>query len=383
MIVNIVSFSSTGGAGNVAKTLVHGFRTNGIEARPIFPFKGNLRGSPFANPSLTAQAATDEYLIKSRRWESLISLRRDQNTVLSSKLPEADLTVFRWMNGMLGRRFIALNPSIKNLVWGLDDMNPFTGACHYSGVCRGFELGCDDCPAVRPAFRGLVRRNLQRKVDFVHDYEPTYVAPTDWILREFTRSYLGNQEVIKISNPLQAEFFRRVDEGKKLGGRLRILLVAADLDDPTKGVWDVIDTLQSLSESGKVSITFVGRSSIGLTRRFPNEVFTGSLDSEGVRLQMRSHDVLLVPSLFENAGTVVAEAASQGTPSIARNVGGMPEMTGFGEIGYLFQDSLELKEIVKSLTLAEISNRGSIAKEWAQKFRPSLIASQYVEAFLS
>jgi glycosyltransferase involved in cell wall biosynthesis len=98
--------------------------------------------------------------------------------------------------------------------------------------------------------------------------------------------------------------------------------------------------------------------------------------------QMREHDVLLVPSLFENAGTVVAEAASQGLPTIAREVGGMPEMTNYGESGYLFNTNEKLDEILDSMSTKELSSKGLLAKEWAQQLKPELIATQYAEAFL-
>jgi glycosyltransferase involved in cell wall biosynthesis len=328
-------------------------------------------------------AAKDAYLHKVPRWNSLISLSRDRHSLLDEKLPSSELTIFRWMSGLLGERFLEANPEFGNLVWGLDDMNPFTGVCHYSGSCRGFESDCSECPAVRKPFEGKVEINLEQKIHFADRHKPTYVAPTDWINGEFQKSRLGQlRDSRKILNPLQSRFFEGQEAVTQSSNHLRALIVAANLDDPTKGVWDVTDSLNRFLDKPNFELTMIGRYSKKLSSSLPRAKFTGPLDSGSVMQRMREHDVLLVPSLFENAGTVVAEAASQGLPTIAREVGGMPEMTNHGESGYLFQTNEELDEILDSLSNKELSSKGISAKEWAQQLKPELIATQYAEAFL-
>ena len=383
MSINVVSFSSSGGAGNVARTLVDGFSKIGLDSKLITAISSNLRAKPLENPSTTLSAARDAYLHKAPNWNSLISLSRDRRSVLDEKLPASELTIFRWMNGLLGQSFLRDNPDLGNLVWGLDDMNPFAGVCHYSGNCRGFESDCSKCPAVRKPFRDKVEINLERKINFAESYEPTYVAPTDWIHGEFQKSRLGQgRESRKILNPLQSGFFEYQEELTQSSNHLKVLILAANLDDPTKGVWDVIDSLSSFLAKPKTELTMIGRYSNKLASSIARAKFTGPLDSASVIQRMRQHDVLLVPSLFENAGTVVAEAASQGLPTVAREVGGMPEMTNYGETGYLFKTKAELDEILDSLSNNELSSMGLLAKEWAQKLKPELIATQYAEAFL-
>ena len=383
MSINIVSFSRTGGAGNVARTLIEGFSKIDLEANLITATNGNLRSDPMQRPFLTLRAAADNYVLKKPHWMTLVSNYRDKYSALEEPLENADMTIFRWMNGLLGEKFLSTNNQISNLVWGLDDMNPFTGVCHYSAGCRGFESGCHSCPAVRSAFQSKPAKNLQKKISFADRFNPRYVAPTDWIHHEFRSSVLGkNRESKKILNPLPSKFFRNSKEGTETGNNLQILIVAAKLDDPTKGLWDVIETLSSLTQESSVSITLIGTASKKLKAALPNASFLGQLDSEGIIRVMQQQDVLLVPSLFENAGTVVAEAASQGLPTIARRVGGMPEMTNYGETGYLFENQSQLSQIVGSLTKRELRSMGILAKEWSQKLKPELIARQYAEAFL-
>lgn len=367
----------------MAKTLVDGFLSNGLEARLITATSSNLRSRPLEHLSLTLAAAEDQYLHKARSWSTLISLSRDGKSVIRNELPASDLTIFRWMNGLLGRRFVQMHRELGNLAWGLDDMNPFTGVCHYSSSCRGFESDCSHCPAVRPAFRSKAELALERKINFSEAHHPVYVAPTDWIHTEFRRSRLGKErDSIKILNPLQERFFKYDNVSSSSSGRLRMIIVATNLDDPTKGVWEVRNELNRFLRQPKAELTMIGRYSKHLASSIPRANFKGAMDSNAVLQQMREHNMLLVPSLFENAGTVVSEAASQGIPTIARNVGGMPEMTNYGATGYLFENNEDLNGILDSLSTTDLCSRGALAKEWAQRLRPKEIAIQYAERFL-
>lgn len=384
MSVKIVSFSSSGGAGAVARTLDQGFAKIGISSSLLTATATNLRDQPSLNPMLTAAAVIDDMVYRSPNWKSLVSVSRDKLSVILEDLTDSDLVIFRWMNGILGHKFLSLNSAIPNLVWGLDDMNPFTGVCHYSGECRGYESGCTRCPALRTIFGNSAAKNLQKKIELVHRYNPYFVAPTDWILKEFNKSRLApTSKVTKVYNPLPDAFFTSAKKEAKFGRKVGILIVAANLDDPTKGVDSVKAVLNSFLDSENFALTMVGRASLKLRKSMPSATFLGPLGSTELRQQMGTHDLLLVPSLFENAGTVVAEAASQGLPSMARAVGGMEEMTNFGDIGYLFKTKEDLHALLDSIPVKEIARRGNLAKEWAQQFRSEKIALRYAELFLA
>lgn len=383
MKVNIVTFSLAGGAGKVASALNVGFAQNHAEVNLIYGIANDLRTSPMTHPRLTFLAALDHYGMKRSSWNSLFSIARDRYQTHQKSLPEADLTIFRWMNGMLGDLNDLDLSELGSLAWGLDDMNVFTGGCHHSGTCNGFKGDCSSCPALRPGFKGCAEKKLKHKRELAKTHQFMYVAPTDWINAEFRESTIGcDQNSVKILNPLQPEFFSDQTFDKSSGKKTRLLIVAADLNDPTKGVWRVLEPINEFLNSSRTEITFIGKYSKKLASSVPGAYFLGPLKTEGVMKQMRQHDALLVPSLFENAGTVVAEAASQGLPTIARAVGGMPEMTNYGQTGYLFRTNDELDEILDSLSTTELSSKGALAKDWAQQLKPQLIAAKYAEALL-
>ena len=386
MRVNIVSYSSSGGAGNVGRSLEEGFREIGCEPTFLVATDSNLRSKPFENPKLTFSAGLDHYFVRHPSWNSLVSYFRDRNGAIRNELPKADLTIFRWMNGLLGSSSLLRGGSFGALAWGLDDMNPFTGVCHYSGTCNKFQTGCNACPALRNPLRNLAERRLQDKVAFVEKYAPVFVAPTDWIADSFRSSLVGKvSQHVKISNPIQPIFFSpnlRMKGETNNSRTISILIVAANLEDPTKGLLWLLPSLKRISESPKFRLELVGRAGPKLKHSLPNALFSGPLSRQATADRMQSAHLLLVPSLFENAGTVVAEAASQGTASLAHNIGGMPEMTGYGNHGMLFESPEDLWDILQGVSIKELSQMGNQARSWAQGFKPKVIAQIYADEFL-
>jgi glycosyltransferase involved in cell wall biosynthesis len=75
------------------------------------------------------------------------------------------------------------------IVWHLPDMAAFTGGCHFSMGCVGYETGCLQCPAVADSRRaGLPAENLARKCANLEKVPVNVVAGTRDILRKATAS---------------------------------------------------------------------------------------------------------------------------------------------------------------------------------------------------
>lgn len=137
------------------------------------------------------------------------------------------------------------------------------------------------------------------------------------------------------------------------------------------GILRAVETI--CNTRGRPSFTDEGLSYLSLR---------GPRESGSVMMQIREHDVLIVPSLFETAGMVAAEAGSQWIATIPIEVGGIPETTNYSENGYLYKAKDDLDQILDSLSTSELRIKGLVAKEWPQQLKSELIASQYAEAFL-
>ncbi|WP_062304415.1 glycosyltransferase family 4 protein [Demequina subtropica] len=80
------------------------------------------------------------------------------------------------------------------------------------------------------------------------------------------------------------------------------------------------------------TLTVIGRpadrGNEALRTALGSAAWTESMPNSAILEQMRAHDVLVLPSLFEGFGLVLAEAISQGTPFIATDHTGGPELVG-------------------------------------------------------
>jgi len=88
----------------------------------------------------------------------------------------------------------------------------------------------------------------------------------------------------------------------------------------------------------KISLTVIGRRNREcppLDRQLDTCRYIPSLPHNEVLKQMRSHDVLVFPSLWDGFGLVILEAMSQGIPVIASTNTGGPDVITEGEDGYI------------------------------------------------
>ncbi len=80
--------------------------------------------------------------------------------------------------------------------------------------------------------------------------------------------------------------------------------------------------------------------------------FTGFIDNDKIPETLAAHDVLVMPSLQEGFGVASLEASAAGLPTIATNVGGIPEIVIDGKTGLLVPpgDFSALAEAIMRLT---------------------------------
>lgn len=147
-------------------------------------------------------------------------------------------------------------------------------------------------------------------------------------------------------------------------GPLRLLFVGGL--SQRKGLAQIVEAVSWLGSA--VTLTFVGSGPAAalLRERVPDARQLGSLIHSEVLQQMRAHDVLLFPSLFEGFGMVITEALSQGMVVIASDRTGLAEIAGqdcsrcvaAGSAAALIQ---ALEELLRSPPDIEAMGRAALA----------------------
>jgi starch synthase len=116
---------------------------------------------------------------------------------------------------------------------------------------------------------------------------------------------------------------------------LRVLFVGSL--GQRKGLSYALEAIESLGNS--VSFTLIGRPTSSdcapLNSALDRHHHIESLPHTQILEQMRQHDVLLFPTLFDGFGLVITEALSQGLPVIATTHCGAPECIRDGVEGFI------------------------------------------------
>jgi starch synthase len=123
-------------------------------------------------------------------------------------------------------------------------------------------------------------------------------------------------ETIVIPYGADEETAGLMESPRESAGRLRVLFVGGL--SQRKGIADLFEAVAILGRH--VDLTVIGKKAGAacpvLDTNLSRHRWIPSLPREGILAEMRNHDVLVFPSLFEGFGLVVTEALSQGVPVI-------------------------------------------------------------------
>ena len=240
-------------------------------------------------------------------------------------------------------------PSDIPVVITMHDLSAFTGGCFYPGECRGFESGCQACPLVkRRALGDPARQGMQQRTASYQSVRDRvrFVADSSWLASEAKASQLlRNQTVDVIHYGIDTKAFAPIDRSVARSvlnldqDALLIGFAAADVSNPRKGMKCLVEALSTVTKAAaKVSnmqLISWGRGQPRLGNRLPQHHF-GNIESEKLMpLLYSATDIFVVPSLEEAFGQTALEAAACGTPVVAFDTGGIPDIVRDGENGIL------------------------------------------------
>ncbi len=113
--------------------------------------------------------------------------------------------------------------------------------------------------------------------------------------------------------------------------------------------------------------------------------YVGRLDKNEIAQLMHLSDIAVLPSRQEALGVALLEAMASGTPVIASNVGGIPEILNEGQAGVLFDvdDALALASAIKSLSNSELDRMSyrSIGLERSKYFSKEIMFDQLTSLY--
>ena len=311
-----------------------------------------------------------------------------------------DIIHLNWVANMM--RVETLGSFKAPIVWTLHDSWPFTGGCYIPNDCTRYRESCGNCPVLGSSSgNDLSRRVWRRKQQAWRGLNLTLVAPSRWMgACAKASSLFRNARVEVIPNGLDLNRFKPIDrraarEILALPQDKKLILFGAKsaTSDKNKGFHLLMQSLAELAGSARhndsVELLVFGSSQPDPAPElgFRTHYLGWLSDEVSLALLYAAADLFVFPSLQESLGYTAMEAMACGTPCVAFDQGGIPDLIDHGANGYLarpFEPAdlargmawiLELDENRRS----ELS--GSARRKVELNFTIEAVAQRYVELY--
>ena len=406
----LVSFWDTlGGAARAAYRLHKEMQRQGIESSIFAGLKSS--DDPSVRQAWLYQSA--------RRRNTLVKLDRFPRRFFHLKAPltpwstnllptlgagvfnrdEYSLINLHWIgNGFVPIRVIG--QIRKPIVWTLHDMWPFTGGCHHSAECPKYMTGCGACPQLASSRQNDLSRLIWRaKHHYWQSHKFAVVSPSRWLANRARQSALFHaQRVEIIPNGVNTQVYRPIPKQQAraqlgLAQETKLILFAAmnSTHDRAKGYNLLHPALHHLAQDyqlANLQLMVVGGDASRDEAMPPIPIHhTGYVfDEDRLATIYAAADLFVLPSLVENLPNTVMEALACGTPSVAFDIGGIPDMIEHQRNGYLAKP-FEVDDLAHGMAwvLQDDARRSQLADRARQKveqeFTQELQAERYVALF--
>ena len=252
--------------------------------------------------------------------------------------------------------------------WTLHDTWSFTGRCAYPNDCSLFPDKCnrecpspDEYPFMKPE---RIVSQLARKLEVLR-FAPMLaaVAPSQWMARTAARGGWHSRKIRIIPNCLETSVYRPVDPimaRKKMGLAPKakvVLLCAADIDDPRKGMDLALRALEMMDRPLTLLIMGAGGKILSQPKGMDIRRLGFVSDSSQKAIVYSAADVMIHAALQDNLPNTVMESLSCSTPVVGFAIGGMADMVINGKNGFL-SDEISPKGLGRVLKRCLLSGPG-------------------------
>jgi glycosyltransferase involved in cell wall biosynthesis len=341
-----------GGAGGamVARRLHFGLRNVGVDSKILCAVGGDLQQEMYTIPS-------------SRMEKRIISLKKRLTNHLGLSgnygfKPEKIMSheSFRSCDVVNIHRYFEMfsylsMPAIsqaKPVILTIHDMWSFTGHCYYSLDCDKWKAGCGRCAYLNtfppiPRDNTRIEWNLKKRSYMRSNF--VVVALCKWMMRMHKDSILSHFPIHYIPNGVDTEFYKPFSKDKcrwvfNLPQHKKILIFGAvNINNYIKGGDLIIDSLKKLPDRIKKEIILLlfgkGNDTLFRSRGFET-IHLGYINNERLKnIAFAAADLFLCPSRAEMHPLVILESMASGTPVVAFNIGGNPDVVRHRLTGYL------------------------------------------------
>lgn len=302
---------------------------------------------------------------------------------------EYDIINLHWVANFLDWASFFSSSSVKNVVWSMHDMAPFTGGYHYSSGYTGYQSLDETPPFLKHTSNpNFASEQLKHKIQILQDSKVnlTIVPLSTWLMncsksstlfKELPHKLIPNSVDTKIFKPLDRKACREIlnlPQDKKI-----ILFVSESIDNKRKGFEFLSEALKQMGN--EYLLCGIGHNS-GNTAHIHH---LGVIKDERVMaIAYNAADLFVLPAKEDNLPNVVVESLCCGTPVVGFSIGGMIDMVETGRNGLLSEtisaDSL-MESMNKFFHEGVEDDRKAISAEAHEKYAFDVQANAFMKLF--
>ncbi|SEI45672.1 Glycosyltransferase involved in cell wall bisynthesis [Dyadobacter sp. SG02] len=410
MVLQLSTFHWEGGAGVAAARLHQALLNAGVDS--------HLMVSEISRPGPQTTAWADNPWKSRKAWGNFVLERlsflpyeKDKSVRFAFSpaaagadiadhplVKQASLIHLHWINfGFLSlkslEKLFALG---KPIVWTLHDMWTFTGGCHYNRGCERYLSHCCYCPYLKkPGEYDIAFAQFEQKQRLYQDRNLTLISPSRWLDNLVQKAALTNGRPSKaIPNCIDTDFFKpgnRAEARNAFGlpaDKKLLLFAGANTQDPRKGFTYFQEAMRH-PDLANAEVMILGKGKPENFKDMPVKAhFLGKISDAGQMVQAyNAADALIVPSLEDNLPNTIMEAMACGTPAVGFETGGIPEMIGHFENGFIAtpKSASSLSEgiqwVLSHNTEGDVS--ANARKKVLQCYSGEVVARQYSQLYES
>jgi glycosyltransferase involved in cell wall biosynthesis len=379
-ILSISDLSSTGGAAIAGNRISDALRTNGAEVIQLSSDGRNTKeeralfyGKKFSAVHDLLSSLVSASKAKSLRGNNLnLQFRKFLQKEKFDAINIHNLHSAGWPISLVSTAL-----EYAPVIWTLHDCWSFLGSFYPT-----------HCPASSDSLK-LELNSFWRSIKCSPPkHSLTAATPSDWMNKQASSSHWNGFKVLTIHNPVPKSFYDSLDREsckKALGLSLEkpvVLSIAGNLDEERKGGPILKEILES-EVKDDCQLLLIGE---GNQFNDPRIKSLGYVQDEiTLRIAYHAADVLLHPAQVDNLPNAVAESMSCGTPVLAFDTCGLPEMVVPDKSGWLVEEvnsKAMIEQLVSVLQSKQSNKLSQSTKETAHKlFNEEKVAGDYFKSF--
>jgi glycosyltransferase involved in cell wall biosynthesis len=361
-ILHINTLDSIGGAAKVAYRLKNNLKERGHNSWMLVGYK-------FSKSPDVKQIPRNKYLQFGLNILSTIILR--PYLIFRSTFRIKDQTFFQnsdiiHLHNLHGGYFNPLAlpelTRLKSTIYTLHDMYALTGHCAHPFDCNKWQTGCGKCPYLRvyPSLWYDITHSLWNlKKDIYKRSNFVIVVPSKWMKNKVSKSIMSDKKTYLIYNGIDTKIFHPMNKNnarKILNLPINKTILMFSAHKGIKNFWHGGDyLLKALEQIDDENILFLNIGSTeNLDKRIKKSIEWKSIPHVKNETTMAEYyaasDLFVYPSIADSSSLVVVESMACGTPVIAFETGGIPELLTNMRTGYIARYK-DVDDFVKGIKL--------------------------------